>query len=106
MFLDESWRVDFCQIYCTHLQAGFRETLLPCWVFLGMHFDVNTKSVNFSKSLALLSLKQSHPTVPELAGWILTLVEIDTLVCTMSSTLTLVATEELTRTSILEPEPP
>ena len=69
----------------------------------GNAFDVNTRFVNFSQSLALLSLKQRDPTVPELAGWMPTLVKIGTLVCTMSSTLTLVATEELTRTSELEP---
>ena len=70
---------------------------------LGGHaFDVNTRSVNLSKSLALLSLKQSDPIVPELAGWIPTLVEIGTLVYNMSSTFTLVTTEELTGTSVLE----
>ena len=36
--------------------------------------------LNLSKSLALLLLKQSDPTVTELAGWIPTLVEIGTLV--------------------------
>ena len=72
----------------------------------GNAFDVNTRFVHFSKSLALHSSRQSDPTVPELAGRIPTLAEIGTLVCTMSSTLTLVDTEELTGTSALELEPP
>ena len=44
----------------------------PCTdSLLGIHgnaLDVNTRFVNVSKSLALLSLKQSYPTVPELGG--------------------------------------
>ena len=56
----------------------------PCTdSLLGIHgnaLDVNTRFVNVSKSLALLSLKQSDPTVPEMAGWIPTLTEIRTLV--------------------------
>ena len=39
---------------------------IPCWVFLEMH---STSTQDFSKSLALLSFKQSDPTVPSLAGW-------------------------------------
>ena len=64
------------------------------------------KIFQFLKVSGLAFIKQSDPTVPDLAGWIPSLVELGTLVCTMSSTITLVATEESTRTSALELEPP
>ena len=74
-------------------------------VFPGKALDVNTRSVNFSKSRTLLSVKHRDPTVPELTGWSTTSDETGTL-CPMSSTLALEATEELTRTPVPELEPP
>ena len=89
---------------------GLQKPLLtrPCtdslMVFPGHASIVNTRSVNFSKSRASLSF--SDPTVPEGASWIQTSDGTGALVGTMSSTLMLAATEELTGTSVLELEPP
>ena len=74
-----------------------------CWVFLEMHPTSTTQDLSISQSLWLL--KQSDPTVPALTGWTPTRVETGTMVCAMSSILTLVATVESKGTSALELEP-
>ena len=58
--------------HCAHLQARFSRDLapIPCWVFLEMQ-STSTQDL----SMALLSWKPCDATVPELAGWIPTLVD-------------------------------
>ena len=64
-----------CQVHHTHISKH----LLG---LSGNAFDVTKRSDNFSMSMALLSLKHIGPTVPELAGWISTLVKLETLCIT------------------------
>ena len=76
---------------------------IPCWVFLEMH---STSTQDFSKSLPCCHSSRVIQLYPRWPVGIPSVVEVGTSVFTMSSTLTLVATEESTRTSALELGPP